>query len=269
MFSKRGYFWVVALLMLVLASCDGYNKLLKSTDFELKYQKAIEYYEKGDYNKALPLFEELLSLYKGTAKAEKVYYYYSWCNYSIGDFILAGYHFGNFAKTFPSSKKAEECYYMNAYCFYLDSPEYSLDQTNTFKAMQQLQLFVNRYPESDSIPRCNELMDNLRDKLERKSYETSKLYFNTRNYQAAITSLKNTIKEYPDSDHHTEMAFLVVKANYELAINSVEKKKQGRLKDTIEAYHNFVDAYPESKYLKEAERIYTDTVRELKKINNT
>lgn len=269
MFSKRGYFWVVALLMVILASCSGYNKLLKSTDFELKYQKAIEYYDNGDYNKALPLLEELLTLYKGTDKAEKVYYYYSWCNYSLGDLILAGYHFGNFAKTFPSSNKAEECYYMNAYCFYLDSPEHTLDQTNTHKALQQLQLFVNRYPNSDSIPRCNELMDNLRGKLEKKSYETSKLYFNIGDYKAAITSLENTIKDYPASDYRQEMSFLIVKAHYELAINSVEKKKQQRLKDTIDAYHNFVDTYPESKFLKDAEGIYSNTVRELNKINNT
>ncbi len=199
MFSKKGYFWVITLLLLVLVSCSKYNRLLKSTDFELKYQKAIEYYDEGDYNKALPLLEELLTLYKGTDKAEKVYYYYCWCNYSLSDFILAGYHFGNFAKTFPSSNKAEECYYMTAYCFYLDSPDYSLDQTNTYKAMQQLQLFVNRYPESDSLPRCNELLDNLRDKLEKKSYETSKLYFNIGEYKAAITALKNTITDYPDS----------------------------------------------------------------------
>lgn len=269
MFSKRGYFWVFTLLILFFASCSKYNKILKSSDFELKYSKAIEYYEKKDYNRALPLLEELIPIFKVDQRGEKVYYYYCWCNYLMGDYILAGYHFNNFAKTFPNSKHAEECKYMNAYCYYLDSPDYSLDQTNTYKAIDQMQLFINRYPESDSIARCNTLIDEMRGKLEKKAFETAKLYYKLGDYKGAITALNNTIKDYPDSDYRQEMAFLAIRSNYLLAVNSIESKKKERFQETIDAYLSFLDIYPESEFLKDAENIYTNAVRELKKLNNS
>jgi len=269
MFSKRGFSGLVIVGVMILASCTGYNRLLKSTDFELKYEKAVKYYNAGDYNKALPLLEELITIYKGTSKGEKVYYYYAYTNYALGDYILAGYHFGNFAKTFPTSDKAEECAYMYAYCYYLDSPDYNLDQTNTYKAIDQLQLFINKYPASDSLQRCNQLIDNLHEKLERKSYETAKLYYNLSDYKAAIQSMTDVMKDYPDSKYSEELSFLIVKSNYLLAEKSIESKKKERFSNTVNAYHNFVENFPDTKYSKEAENIYNSTLKELDKLNNT
>ena len=262
---KNGSKILVFLLLVSFAFSCKYNKLLKSTDFDLKYRMAVEYYQKKEYNKAFPLFEELLTLYKGTSKAEDIYYYYAYTNYHMGDYILASYHFNNFAKTFPSSTRAQECSFMNAYCYYLDSPEASLDPTNTFKAIDELQLFINKYPQSDSLDRCNILIDDLRGKLEEKSYKSAMLYFKTEDYRAAIVGFKNTLKEFPDIAKREELNFMIVKANYLLAVNSIESKKEERLKSTSEAYINFIDTDPQSQYLKEAEEIYTNTQKALKK----
>jgi len=267
MLKKGGKILVFMLLVSFAFSCK-YNKLLKSTDFDLKYKMAVEYYNKKDYNKAFPLFEELLTLYKGTSKAEDIYYYYAYTNYHLGDYILASYHFNNFSKTFPNSKRAEECQYMNAYCYYLDSPEASLDPTNTFKAIAELQLFINKYPRTDSLDRCNILIDDLRTKLEKKSYNAAMLYYKTQDYRAAIVAFKTTLNEFPDIASSEELNFMIVKASYLLAVSSIESKKEERLKSTSEAYIKFIDAYPKSKYIKEAEGIYSNTLKELKKINS-
>ena len=120
----------------VVFGCNKFNKLVKSTDMSAKYDAAIAYYEKGDYGHALTLLEELVTVYKGTDKAEKIYFYYAYCNYNVGDYILAGFHFKNFTRVFPNSSHAEECNYMTAYCFYLQSPEYTLDQSYTRAAMR-------------------------------------------------------------------------------------------------------------------------------------
>ena len=136
------------LIIAFLSSCSEYNKLLKSSDYNKKYDAAIAYYEKKEYTKALALLEELVSVYRGTNKAEKIMYYYAYATYAVHDYLLAGYHFNNFVRTFPASDKAEECSFMYAYCYYLESPRYSLDQTDTKNAIKELQYFINKYPDS-------------------------------------------------------------------------------------------------------------------------
>ena len=239
-----------------MAACGKFHRLQKSTDTEKKYTAAVEYYEKGDYYRALALFEELISIYKGTKKAEKIYYYYAYCYYNQEDHVMAGYHFENFAKTFPNSDKAEECQFMNAYCYYKDSPGPTLDQENTHKAIRELQLFVNKYPKSARVTQCNDLLDMLRDKLLRKDYANAKLYFHMTDYKSAMVALRNVLKEYPECKYKEECLFLITKSNYLLATNSIDEKKEKRFKDTILAYYKFIDAFPNSKFLKEAELMF-------------
>ena len=252
--------------IIILSSCSKYQQLLKSTDLDHKYEMAIQYYNDEDYYKAFPLFEELITLFKGTSRAEEVYYYYAYCNYYLDDYMLASYYFKSFAKTYPNSKHTEECQFMNAYCYYMNSPILSLDQTNTYKAIDELQLFVNAYPQSTRISECNELIDELRHKLEVKTYKNSKLYYDLGGYKAAIVAFNNTLNEFPDTEYKEDIVFFILKANYLLASNSVESKKKERLQSTIDAYHTFIKIYPDSEYLKEAESIYKNSLRRLENL---
>ena len=265
MFQKIANYFSVFLVIAILASCNKYNKLLKSSDFELKYTKAVEYYQKKNYVKALPLFEELMTVYRGTAKAERVSYYYAYCNFGLEDYLLASYHLKNFVKTFPNSESAEEAMFTSAYCYYLDSPPYSLDQENTIKAINEFQLFLNMYPNTTKVTECNEYIDKLRGKLERKAFENATLYYNIEDYKASIQAYKNLLKDYPDNKYREEVNFMIVKSNYLLAKNSIPEKKQERYKSTVESYYKFIDNYKESKYLREAESIFTESQRALKK----
>ena len=139
-FNILGAIVLAAMLSVALSSCSNYQKLLKSTDYETKYTEAVKYYYAQDYYRAYPLFEELITIFKGKTKAEKTYYFYAYCQYGLGEYELSAFHFDNFVRTFPNSEYAEECMYMNAYCYYVDSPGYSLDQTNTAKAINELMM---------------------------------------------------------------------------------------------------------------------------------
>lgn len=244
-----------------------FNKLVKSTDIDAKYAAAVKYFKKEDYTKALTLFEELMSVFRGTAKAEEVHYYYAYCNYNLDDYIVAGYHFRNFVKTFPSSIHTEECAYMNAYCFYLSSPTYSLDQVDTKLAIKEFQRFTNQYPKSTRIAECNTMLDKLRGKLERKSYENAMLYYNMVDYKAAVVAFGNHTKDFPESKHVEELNYLTIKSYYLLALNSIESKKQERFKAAVDTYLKYVDTFPKGGYLKEAEMIYSSALKNLEKYN--
>ncbi|MBU0764224.1 MAG: outer membrane protein assembly factor BamD [Bacteroidetes bacterium] len=261
MFPKKAIsISILILVCIFLISCSKFQKLLKSSDYELKYTKALEYYKKEDYYRAQQLLEELISLTRGSKRGEEVYFYYAYCYYGQENFILAGYHFRTFSKTYPASSHTEECEYLSAYCYYLDSPEPSLDQSNTKRAIDALQLFINRYPDSEKITECNELIDKLRDKLEIKSYNSARLYYDISDFKSAVIALKNSLKDYPDSQFREDILYYILKASYEYAENSIEKKQKERYQETINEYYALIDEFPETQYLKEAKRIYSNSL---------
>ncbi len=259
----KNFLYIV--LLAVLFSCNGYQKIVKSNDIELKYIMAKKYYEENEYFKALPLLDELHTLFKGTKKAEEVDYLLAYTHYGLGANMLASYKFKLFTLTYPFSKHNEELAYMAAYCYYLESPKYSLDKTNTLKAIQELQTFIDKYPESEKVEKCNFLIDDLTMKVHKKVYGIAKLYYDIEDYNAAITALNNVITDYPTIDNQSEIQFLILDANYKLAINSVSSKKIERLNNTIASYRYFAKNFPEDNRLKEANNIYEKSIKQLEK----
>lgn len=255
------------LIIFVMSGCSEYQKVLKSSDINLKYDKALEYFEDGEYYKAYPLFEELIAVYRGTEKAENLSYTYAYCDYYLLDYILAAHRFEQFVKTYPLSKHAEECQFMIGYCNFLNSPKPSLDQTNTYIAIDQLQLFTNLYPKSELIDSCNTLIDGMLMKLSTKNFDRAVLYLNTGNYKASVVTFKNFLEKFPDTDFREEAEFRIFEASYELAKNSVSSKKSERIEESIKAYVNFVDSFPKSTFLKKAESMYLLILREKEKSN--
>lgn len=264
---KLLYLNLILIVSLFLVSCDGYQRLLKSNDYEYKYKRAVTYYEQNYFDKALPLFEELVTIYRGTSKGEDVYYYFAYCNYEVGDNLLASYHFKNLQKTYPTGKYAEEAGFLAAYCFYIDSPRFSLDQSNSISAINEFQMFVTLYPQSKYLPECNSYLDKLREKLEKKAYENAKLYYNIGEYKASVFAFKNMLKDFPDNKYREEINYLIIKASYLLATNSIDEKKTERYSATSEYYIKFADGFPNSKYLKSAESMYESAQKYLLKHN--
>lgn len=240
--------WLILGLALVLTSCNQYNRLLKSTNYPLKFSKAKEFYNKKQYLKADPLFDELLTVFRGTENQEDAYYYYAYNQFYLKNYDFAAFHFKNFVINFPYSAKVEEMEFMYAYCMYNESPTYSLDPNPTQKAIEAVQLFVTHYPNSAKIEQCNELLDELRGKLQKKSLEIGLLFFKMEDYRAAVVALRNTLSEFPDVANREEIKFLIVKSSYLLAENSVESKKEQRIEDTFKAITDFTDEYPQSKW---------------------
>lgn len=266
MLKRIKYISVIILIISLFTSCSSYQKLLKSDDEELKYEKAISYYNDGDYYKALQLFDQLVPLYKGTNKAEKMNYYYANCYYEQKDYIMANYYFNRFAKNYTNSALTEECFFMAAYCKYLDSPVFNLDQNSTFDAIKELQVFINKYPNSERVPECNKYLDKLRDKLEEKDFNIAKLYYNMSEYKSTIRSFENVLKNYPNSKYKEEIFFYLMKTYYNYANNSVSSKKKVRYQSAEDSYNNLLILFPDSKYIKNANSIHSNILKELKQL---
>ena len=253
------------LIALTIAGCKSqFEKVRLSNDVAKKYQEAMRLYNKKSYSKALILFEDLSQKYRGRAEAEELNYYYAQTLYKLKDYTTARYQFKAFADTYPTSKYAEESRYMSAYCYYLDSPKPSLDQENTLKAIDALQLFINFYPKSERAEEAIKYITVLRSKLEDKAFANAKMYYelgdyDITNYKAAVIALRNAQIDFPDIKYAEEMNLLMIKSQYEYARNSYEVRQEERFTEAIAYADEFIEAYPESKFLNEAKELREDS----------
>src|ERR1035437_3463924 len=229
--KKTPFFLII--LVLTLFSCSNYQKLLKSDDAELKYTKAVEYFNKGDFMRASTLFDAIATYYKGTDRSETVLNYMARSYMGQKDYFSASEYYRTYVKTYPKGKYVIESKYMIGYCYYLDSPDARLDQSATNKAVAAFQEFIDVYPESERVKDANKLLDELNNKLAYKAYINSKLYFNLgnymgNNYASAVITAQNALREFPATLYREELMKLIMDSKYEEAIQSVEEKKLDR-----------------------------------------
>lgn len=262
-YSLLGILLVIASLV---TSCGGYQALLKSDDYEKKYDAAVMYFDQEEYHKALPLLEDLMSYIRGTERTEDVYYYYAKSLYETGDLRMASFRFLNLFNTYPHGKYAQEALFMHAFCLYRMSPPVELDQDNSKKAIDAFQSYINRFPTSDKIEQCNQYIDELMRKIERKAVRNAKLYHHMEEHKAAITALGTVLEEYPGLPMEDELYYLRVESAYKLFAGSIWEKKEERYHDVIRYYKEMKRNVPEdSKFLNLARSYSKDAESDYKK----
>jgi len=260
---------IILLTISTLCGCKGYDKMLKSTDYDAKYDAALRYYNEGSITKARQLFENLTLYYRGNEHAEDIAWYYGQSLLKSGYYYNASYQFKVFTKRYPYSKNTEEAAFLSAYCKYMESPSHTLDQSITKDAITELEQFADRYPQSIHIPEVNSYLDELRNKLMQKDYEIAIGYYNTESYRAAVVALNQFLNNYPDSPHREEAMYYIVKAGYVYAINSREDKMKERLQQVVSNFDKFAVTFSNSKHLVECQDIYTKCKAELARIENS
>jgi outer membrane protein assembly factor BamD len=222
---------------------------------------AFEYFKNGEYVRAGTLFDEIVNVFRGTTKSDTVSYYQALSYYKQQDYIMGGHYFKTFAQTFPYSPFAEEAEYTSAYCFYMESPKPALDQENTLNAIEAFSSFVNKYPASIHVNEAKNYITELQEKLVEKSRNTAILYYNLGNYKSSIVALTNSLLEYPTTKYREELMWHLLDSNYKLAANSIQVKQKERYQVTIDEYYSFISEFPQSKYKKDAEKIYDLSVK--------
>ena len=257
------------LFILSICSCrTAFEQIRTSGDAERMYNEANRLFEEGDYNRAIILYELIVPSYRGRAEAEQMYFNYADANYRNGSYLLSSHYFKTFADTYTTSKLREEALFKSAYSYYLLSPRYKLDQEDSKKAIDAFQLFANSYPNSDKLDQCNEYIDELREKMEIKAFEAGRLYYHLNNYNSAIQSFENVLKDFPGTPRQEEALYLIAKSSFELAINSIFTVQEERFRKTIQRAENFLKKFPSSEYASEVIKYRDESQQELNKIQN-
>jgi outer membrane protein assembly factor BamD len=244
--------------VILVASCSKFRRISKSEDWRVKYEAALNYYEKKDYYRASMLFEDILPVVRGLPEGEKVEFYLAYCQYYEKTYLLAANQFKTFYETYGRSSLAEEAHYMYAYSLFTAAPASNLDQSEGIEAMDAMQVFLNKYPDSKFRDRATEVITVSHAKLEEKGFANAKQYLTLRSYQAAVIAFDNFRSNFPDSKYLEEVAYLKVLSQYKLADKSFPDLQPKRFRTVIELYQEMVDQYPDSKYLRDAQDMYTD-----------
>jgi len=273
---KKLSFKVLFLLALLVTSCNSYNEILKSNDYDYKYEAAKEYFTCGQYVRSSQLLEELILLLKGSDKAQESLFMLAMCYYNISDYETASLYLERYYKTYPKGEYAELSRFYAGKASFLQSPDPRLDQTPTLTAINQLQEFLDLYPYSSRREEANDMIFQLQDRLVQKEYNSAKLYYNLgsytgnctnggSNYEACIITAENALRAYPYTNLREDLYMIILRAKYQLASRSVEEKLEERFRETIDEYYGFQNEFPESKYIKEANKIFEDSNKHIKK----
>jgi outer membrane protein assembly factor BamD len=261
-------FSAVFFLVVLLFSCQGINKVLKSKDQAYKLRMAEQYYAKKKYNYAQQLYEDVMPFYRGTPEFEDIYYKYAYCAYYQKDYPNAENLFKTFLEIYPNSQKAEEVDYMRAYTFYDQSPKPELDQSNTIKAMGMMQTFINTHPGSARNKEATAIIDICRQKLEAKDHRSAQLYYDLSQFRAAAVAFTTLLNTFPESDKADEYKMMVIKSYFRFAELSVDEKKAERFEKVIEECNDFIDRFPQSPFAKDVAQYLTQSQNKLKTYNN-
>jgi len=248
------------LAVFALTSCGEYQRAQKSTDYDYKLDFARRAFEQKHYVQAATILQDVITVFKGTDKAEESLYLLALSHYENKDYISSGAYFKTYYTRYPKGKYTELARFYSGYGYYLDSPDPQLDQSGTIKAIEELQAFLDYFPRSDKVTIAQNAIFEMQDKLTLKQLQNAQLYYNLgtymgNNYESAIIVAQNAIKDYPYSKYKEDLEFIILKSRYQMANNSIAEKRADRFREVIDEYYSFINNYPDSPRRNEADNI--------------
>ena len=267
------YFVIILLALVVFTSCDTYNKISKINNIEYRYEEAKALYMRGQYGKAAELIENIVAFFKGSDKADESMFVLAMCYYESGDYVTASQCFKACYTNYPRGIYAEMARFYSGKSLYKNIAEPELDQTDTYTAIEELQLFMEYYPYSRYSDEAQNMMFEMHDILVKKDYLSAKLYYDLgdymvhmgNNYLASIITAQNALKDYPYTKLREDLYMLILRARYQMADKSVAELQPERYREVIDEYYAFKNEFPGSKYMAEADKYYQKSLEEIEK----
>ncbi|MDR1654024.1 MAG: outer membrane protein assembly factor BamD [Prevotellaceae bacterium] len=261
--NKKIFFTIIVALIFCVSGCSEYQKLLKSDDNELKFNKAMEYFNKKKYVQSQTLLDEVKSYYKGSERSQEVLYYLGRSFYGQKDYTSASGYFQTYMRTYPKGNYAPEVKFLIAKSYYLDSPDAKLDQAITNDGIVALQDYIDMYPQDTNVSEAMKMLDDLNDKLAYKQVLNAKLYYNLgdylgNNYLSAVIVAQNALKEFPSTQYREDLSFIILQSKYAQAANSVTERQTERYQETIDEYYSFINEFPQGKNRNAADKIFRE-----------
>lgn len=248
-------------VIFLLASCGEYTKVLKSRDINYKFEYAKRAYDEKKFVQASTILTDIITPLRGGPNGEEALFLLAMSYYENKDYLNSAVYFKTYYNRYPKGKFTELARFYSGYGYYLDSPDPQLDQTNTIKAIEELQGFLDYFPKSDRVTIAQNAIFEMQDKLTLKELQNAQLYYNLgnylgNNYESAIIVAQNALKTYPYSKYKEDFELLILKSKFQEAKQSISERQADRYRDVVDEYYSFINNYPDTKHKKEAETIF-------------
>jgi len=201
-----------------------------------RFDIAKKFFNEGSYVKAQENLK-IIAYEKGVEYADSVQYLLAECYYKMEQFILAASEYGDIIRYTPSSKLVPEARFKIGYCYSEISPNSSLDQNYTLKAIVEFQNFIEYFPTHEKAREAEKMIIELRNKLAEKEYNTAILYTKMSKYRSALVYFNSVLEKFHDSKF-ADLAQLEIIRIY------IMQEKKALAKNEIE---KFLIKYPNSK----------------------
>ena len=268
---------ILATTAFLLTGCGEYNAVQKHADSEYKYEYAKACYTRGKYTRAFETLSGVITAMKGSGYGEESLYLMGMSAYNSGDLTAASETFRKYYQSYPRGIYVEDANYYCGRALYDAMPDARLDQTTTKQAIAELQRFLDNYPYTRLKEQTEEMIQKLQDHLVEKEYLSAKLYYDLgdyllnslqggSNYEACIVTSENALRDYPfaKAERREQFLLMILRSRYHLARQSIDTKQAERFRQTVDDYYAFVNEFPESQYLKEAQNYLTKSQKALK-----
>ena len=260
------FFLALAIAAMTAASCKTeYELLLEGPDLDAKYAAAFEYFEQGKYSRSAQLFESLSAVSTGTERDDTVQYYWGLSNYRFKDYYTAETNFTNFIANHPLSTFVQDAFFYRIDCLYRQTLRYELDQKPTNSAIATINDYLAAYPDTPYKPICDDMLDDLNERLDKKAFENARLYYKMEDYKASTVALRNVLKDDSENRYREDILYNIAMSSYKYASESIPEKQKERYLVFVDDYLNFIGEYAESDYRRELDGLYRRVQRLLGK----
>jgi len=249
----RKYLIISGFLLLLILGCSSTRDVGEmGADDRLQY--ALSLYNDEDYEDAATEFEALLLQYPGSSIVDDAQYYLGMCKYQRDEFILAAYEFSKLIKNLPASEFVANAQFMLAESYYELSPNYTLDQKYTAKAIEEYQAFIDFFPLNEKVGEAEQKISELNDKLARKEYSIAYIYQKMQYYTASLKYYDAVVEVY----HDTPYAPL---AMYSKIMLLMDRERED---DALSEMKKFVRMYPDDQNFQEIDDLKNSLEAKLK-----
>jgi outer membrane protein assembly factor BamD len=234
-------------LLFVSIFFSACSSVLDTTNMtpEERLAYSIKLYEEEDYEEAVKEFEAIILQYPGSSIIDDAQYYLAMARFQREEYILAAYQYSKLIKGMPSSEFLADAQFMLADCYYELSPDYTLDQQYSKKAVEEFQVFIDFFPLNAKVAEAESRINELNDKLARKEFEAARIYHKMEYYSAAFKYYDVVMEIY----HDTKYAPLALYNKINLLVD------RNRESEALSETQKFIQKYPDHQNFSDIEKI--------------
>ncbi len=245
----------VVCCIVLLAGCGSGSRISYDSPQEA-FGKGRALYEEGKYDLAVTYFQGVFSFGRTHQWAADAQLYLARSYRENGEYLLAANEYERFTKIYRADPRLPLVNFEWADTYFELSPAPALDQSDTKRAIQEFQLFIERFPADSLVDNAQEKIVELRTKLAQKQYATGKLYERRELYEAAALSFESVFDLYPDTPWAQPALLGAMEMYIAYSDQSIRSRQAERLEAAIKNYDRLVQIFEPGEYHKKAEELY-------------